>query len=125
MNMNKMSLLFGLITAVGLLSALGAQTNSAVSVLSVTLCGFVTGVRNIVGALAIALFLIGGVMYAIAHFLPTSLEYRKSLIGWSQAMIVGGIIGLVVVLLAQPLVSLFTNIGTGVGGLTGTSVVSC
>ena len=123
MNVSKINMLFYAMTAVGLISVFGAQ--STVSTLSFTLCGFVTGVRNIVGALAIALFLIGGVLYSIAHFLPTSLEYRKSLIGWAQAMIVGGIIGLVVVLLAQPLVTLFTNIGVGVGGTTGTAQVSC
>jgi hypothetical protein len=122
--MNKMNLLVYALTAAGLISALGAQS-SAVSTISITLCGLVTGVRSIVGALAIVLFLLGGVLYAVAHFLPTSLEYRKSLIGWSQAMIVGGIIGLVVVLLAQPIVGLFTTIGVGVGGTTGTGAITC
>ncbi len=98
--------------------------DSLLSSLSSTLCGFVSGVRTIIGALALALFLIGGVLYAIAHFLPTSLDYRKSLVGWSTAMIVGGIIGLVVVILAQPLVGLFTNLGGTFGG-TGVSSVSC
>ena len=123
MNINKINLLFYALAAVGLISAIGAQ--SAVSTISVTLCGLVDGVRSIIGALAIVLFLIGGVLYATAHFLPTSLEYRKSLIGWAQAMIVGGIIGLVVVLLAQPIVSLFTNITVGAGGTTGASAISC
>jgi hypothetical protein len=122
--MNKMNVLIYALTAVGLISAIGAQSG-AVSTISVTLCGMVTGVRSIVGALAIVLFLMGGVLYAVAHFLPTSLDYRKSLIGWSQAMIVGGIIGLVVVLLAQPIVGLFTTIGIGVGGTTGAGAISC
>lgn len=83
------------------------------------------GIRDIVGAVAMALFLTGGVLYAISHFLPTSLDYRKSLIGWATAMIIGGLIGLIVVIMAQPIVLLFTNIGTSLGGSLGASAISC
>jgi hypothetical protein len=48
-------------------------------------------------------------MYAIAHFLPPSVEFRKSLTGWSTAMITGGIIGLIVVIIAPSVVQMFTN----------------
>jgi hypothetical protein len=123
MNVSKVNLLFYAMTAIGLISAISAQSGG-VSVISVTLCGLVNGVRSIIGAVAIVLFLIGGVLYATAHFLPTSLEFRKSLIGWAQAMIVGGIIGLVVVLLAQPIIGLFTGIGQGLGG-TLSNTISC
>src|SRR5271157_1397710 len=68
------------------------------------LCGIVDAVRNIIGVLALVLFLLGGVFYAISHFLPTNLEFKKSMTTWSTAMIIGGIIGLVTVLIAQPLI---------------------
>lgn len=100
-----------------------AATNTTAAISS-TLCGFITGVQTIIGVLALALFLIGGVLYAIAHFLPTSLDYRKNLIGWSTAMIVGGIIGLIVVIIAYPLVTTFTHLGTAING-TAVSNISC
>ena len=97
-----------------IVSQLGAQ--AAVTTLTATLCGFVIGIRNVIGALAIALFLMGGALYSIANMLPTSLEYRKNLIGWAQAMIIGGLVGFIVVILAQPIVLLFSQIGVGLGG---------
>ncbi len=123
MALNKLQILLWGITALSITSVVFGD--SLLSSLSVTLCGFVTGIRTVIGALALALFLIGGVLYAIAHFLPTSLDYRKNLIGWSTAMIVGGIIGLIVVILAQPLISTFTGIGTSVGGVIGANAITC
>ncbi len=115
MNVNRLSMLLSVLTVASIVSSVFGD--SILSSLSYTLCGFVGGARTVVGLIAIALFLIGGVLYAIAHFLPTSLDYRKSLIGWSTAMIVGGIIGVVVVVAAQPLVTLFMGFtGTIAGG---------
>jgi hypothetical protein len=113
MNSNLMRLFLFTISAASIVAVVQGD---AVSTISVTLCGLVNGVRAIVGALAIALFLLGGALYSIANMLPTSLEYRKNLIGWAQAMIIGGLIGFIVVILAQPIVSLFGNIGSGLGG---------
>lgn len=89
---------------------------SLVNALTSQLCGMVSAIRSVVGALAIALFLLGGIMYAIAHFLPTSLEYRKNLMGWATAMIIGGVIGLIVVIIANPIVRLIANFGNLAGG---------
>ncbi|MDE1873649.1 MAG: hypothetical protein KGI04_00830 [Candidatus Micrarchaeota archaeon] len=114
MAINKLQVLLYTITLASIVSVV--LGDSLLSSLSATLCGFVTTIRTIIGVLALALFLIGGVLYAIAHFLPTSLDYRKNLMGWSTAMIVGGIIGLVVVIIAQPLVTLFIQTGSAAGG---------
>src|SRR5271157_4959401 len=114
MGINKLSLLLTVLAATSLVyTALG---QSLISSLSVTFCSFVSGIRTIIGIIALALFLIGGVMYAIAHFLPSSLEYRKNLMGWATAMIVGGIIGLIIVVMAQPLVNLIGGFSTAAGG---------
>ena len=112
MGLNKLQLLTYAVSAISIIALASAQ----ISIISVTLCGLVNGVRDVVGALAIALFLMGGALYAIAHLLPTSLEYRKSLIGWAQAMIIGGLIGFIVVILAQPIVNLFATIAGGIPG---------
>lgn len=93
------------------------------SLLSSELCGIVSSIQTIVGVLALALFLIGGLMYAIAHFLPPSVEYRKSLMGWATAMITGGVIGLIVVIIAPMLVGMFAGAASTVGG--GAIGVSC
>ena len=121
MRVNKFQLLLYAVSAASLLSVASAQQ----SIISVTLCGFVNGIRGIIGILAIALFLIGGVLYAVSHFLPSSLDFKKSLTSWSTAMIVGGVIGLIIVILAQPIVSMIMGIGTAVpGGVSGVSI-SC
>ena len=83
---------------------------------SFSLCGIVDTVRSIVGIIALTLFLLGGVMYATSHFLPTNMEFKKSLSAWAVAMIAGGIIGLVVVLIAQPLVTTIIGVGNAAGG---------
>jgi hypothetical protein len=122
MKFSGMQALFFLIAATSIIFTVKSD---AVSTISVTLCGLVNGVRAIVGALAITLFLMGGALYSIANMLPTSLDYRKNLIGWAQAMIIGGLIGFIVVILAQPIVNLFGTIGGGLGSgaTTPTSIV--
>jgi hypothetical protein len=83
---------------------------------SLPLCGIVDAVRSIVGILALALFMLGGVLYATSHFLPTNMEFKKSLSAWATAMIIGGVIGLVIVLAAQPLVTMIIGVGNAAGG---------
>lgn len=113
MNISKLKVLLYLLTISSIVSTVFGE--SLLSSLSMTLCGIIDGIRTFVGILAIALFLIGGVLYAVAHFIPTSVDFRKSLTGWSTAMIVGGIIGLIVVIIAQPLVTTFAGFSTSVG----------
>lgn len=88
------------------------------------LCGIVDAVRNIIGILALVLFLLGGVFYAISHFLPTNLDFKKSMTTWSTAMIIGGMIGLVMVLIAQPLIVLIIGLGQSAGG-SSLPLISC
>jgi hypothetical protein len=96
--------------------------NSVTTAVTSQLCSIVNAVRTIVGILALTLFLIGGVLYAVSHFLPTNLEFKKSLTVWSQGMIIGGLVGLVIVLIAQPIIGLITQIGVSAGGSSITSI---
>jgi hypothetical protein len=112
----------GVATPAGSNSSTGQQT--IVSAISSTLCGLVGSVMGIVGALSLALFLLGGVLYAISHFLPQSLEFKKSLTTWSTAMIVGAIIALIVVIAARPLLTLIANMGASATGASAI-VISC
>jgi hypothetical protein len=88
----------------------------AVVAINSSLCDVVNGIRNIVGVLSLALFLLGGVLYAISHFLPQSLEFKKSLTTWSTAMLIGAVIALVIVLAAKPLLTMIVNIAGSSGG---------
>ncbi|VVB77179.1 Uncharacterised protein [uncultured archaeon] len=119
MNMNKLRLMVYLLVSMGMVSSVLAQSVSLTGSLSSQLCAIVGMVRTIVGILAIALFLIGGVLYAVSDFLPTNLEFRKSMIGWATAMIIGGLIGLVIVIIAQPVIQLVENVGSSAGGASG------
>ena len=122
MSISKIRLFFYLLTTVSMFSVVLSQNTGAITT---ALCGIVNAVRSIVGVLALCLFMLGGVMYAVSHFLPTNMEFKKSLSAWSSAMIVGGIIGLVIVLIAQPLVQMITGIGTAVGGGTTVTTITC
>ncbi|MDE1854816.1 MAG: hypothetical protein KGH57_00640 [Candidatus Micrarchaeota archaeon] len=122
--MNNTTRMLAVFLASLVLSTTIVSAQSITAALSSELCGIVNNIRAIVGILALALFLIGGVMYAVGHFLPTSLDYRKSLLGWATAMITGGVIGLIVVLLAPFIVGLVTGLGQTAAG-SSINLLSC
>lgn len=95
------------------------------SALSSTICGIVNGVQNIVGVLALVLFMVGGVMYMISHFIPTSVKFREELQGWSTSMMIGGLIGLIVVIVAPEIVGFFEGVAVGAAGVSGFTQTSC
>ena len=73
---------------------------SANQLISSQLCSIVNGVKTTIGIIALVMFLIGGVLYAIAHFLPSAGQVKGSLQGWAMGMIIGGIVGLILVIIA-------------------------
>jgi hypothetical protein len=62
------------------------------------LCGIIQTVEIVVGVLTLLLFIIGGTIYAFAHFLPG--QTRGAAQGWALGMVIGGVVGLVIVLIA-------------------------
>ncbi|MEM3791501.1 MAG: hypothetical protein QXL16_02120 [Candidatus Micrarchaeaceae archaeon] len=82
-----------------------AQTPAQVTNLTSILCSIVADVRLTVGILAIVLFVIGGILYAASHFMPASGNIRSGFQGWGMAMILGGIIGLILVIIAPFIVA--------------------
>ncbi len=101
-----------------------SQQQSTVFAISSVLCGLVGSVMGIVGALSLTLFLLGGVLYAVSHFLPTNLDFKKSLHTWSTTMIIGAVVALVVVIAAKPLLTLIANLGASATGASALSI-SC
>ncbi|MEM3744844.1 MAG: hypothetical protein QW759_03325 [Candidatus Micrarchaeaceae archaeon] len=87
---------------------------SANQLLSSQLCGIVNGVRTIIGIIALVMFLIGGVLYAIAHFLPSAGQIKGNLQGWAMGMIIGGIVGLILVIIAPYIINQVMAFGNGI-----------
>ncbi len=92
-----------------------AQTGTGSGSISAALCSVVSTVQFVIGIVAILLFVLGGVIYAIAHMMPSAGQFRGSLQGWSMGMIVGGIVGLILVILAPGLISFIITV-SGAGG---------
>ena len=113
--MNKMMLFAVLFGSMSLMLAQGGTINTA-------LCGVITTVQTVVGFVAVLLFVLGGVLYAIAHMMPSAGSMRGAIQGWSMGMIVGGIVGLILVILAPGLVAFIIGIGNTAGGGVGAYV---
>lgn len=113
MTNSKRSTIIALLALASLAAPAVAQsTTPLTTALTTQLCAIVFNVEAVTGILALALFLLGGSIYAFGHFLPSTLDYRKSLMGWSMAMVTGGLIGLVVVLAAPQIVGIILNIAS-------------
>jgi len=123
MNANMWKAMYYLFFATTLIGANFAATTTVppggITAISSAFCALVTTVRSIIALFAVVLFLIGGVLYAIAHFLPSAGQLKGSLQGWALGMILGGIVGVILVIIAQPIVNMVAGFGNGI------SAVSC
>ncbi len=125
MAMNKMLMFAALFIGITVASAQTSSFN--VSGLQGTLCNVISAVQEVIGVIAILLFVIGGVMYAVAHMMPSAGSLRANLQGWSMGMIVGGVVGLILVILAPGIVGFIVGNGlstTANGQNAGLSAVS-
>lgn len=94
--------------------SLSATGLTSEQLLTSNLCNIIGTVRTVVGIFALVLFVVGGVLYAAAHFLPAAGNIRSSLQGWSLGMIMGGIIGIILVIAAPWIVSTVVGFSGGV-----------
>jgi hypothetical protein len=86
------------------------------TLISRQLCAVINGIKGIAVVLAVAMFVIGGILYAVGNLLTGAM--KQSAHGWAQGLIIGGVVALVLVLIAQPLVGIFAQLG-------GLSSVNC
>jgi len=110
MKINYLKLLVSLILVSQISSLAFAQATSAASTLSSVFQSIVTIVQTIIGVFAIALFMVGGILYAAAHFMPAAGQIRANMQGWAMGMILGAIVGLILVIIAPYLVSFIQGI---------------
>ena len=88
-----------------------------VGTLTSQLCGIVNGVRTVIGVIALVMFLVGGVLYAVGHFMPAAGQVKASMQGWAMGMILGGVIGVILVILAPFIISTILSFGSGLTAL--------
>ncbi|HUB92618.1 MAG TPA: hypothetical protein VL945_01520 [Candidatus Saccharimonadales bacterium] len=115
---------FGGIIGSLLLPVVAAQSSS----LSSTLCGILNGISLIIGVLAIFMFVLGGVLYAFAHFLPAAGNLKGSMQGWGMGVLMGGIIMIILYVLAPYIVGAilkFNVAGSGTVVLNSAGSVNC
>jgi type IV secretory pathway VirB2 component (pilin) len=113
-NMNgirKLSIAITALLLANLVTPLFAQSNT-LDTLTSQLCNIITGVRTVIGVIALVMFLIGGILYAVGHFMPAAGNVKASMQGWAMGMILGGVVGVILVLIAPYLVSLLLSFNT-------------
>ena len=120
MEINKFQILSGLsrfrilvyaFIALDMFAVLAYAQVNGTQLLSQEFCGIVNDIRDVVGVFALAMFLIGGILYAAGHFMPAAGNIRSTTQGWAMGMIIGGIIGLILVIIAPTLLSIITSFG--------------
>ena len=77
------------------------------------LCSFQTLVYTILPSLALIMFLFAGLAYATGQVFGS--EMRAKAQGWAMSLLVGGIIGIFLAVLAPILVKIFINMAPGAG----------
>lgn len=100
-----------------------AQTTNAYNIAQ-QLCSIVALVSQIIGILALFMFIVGGVLYAFAHFLPASGNIKGSMQGWGMGIVMGGIIMLILYLLAPFIVTKIISVSQN-GVIPGIANIGC
>lgn len=132
MYVNKLRLVTYLAMLAGLFSAImisgvsaAYNTNTATYTLTSTLCGVIGAIAAIIGVVAIFMFILGGIMYAFAHFLPAAGNLKGSMQGWGMGMLMGGIVMLILYLLAPYVVNSIIGASQGTTGIPNITSVNC
>lgn len=108
------------IFSVAILPAVSAQTSGSSAITS-SLCSIISIVASVIAFFAVFMFIIGGVLYAFAHFLPAAGNLKGSMQGWGIGMLMGGIIMLILYILAPYIVGQIVSLGNG-GTTAGTTL---
>jgi hypothetical protein len=100
-----------IILGISLLGILFAQQQNQqqYTAVSSVLCGVISFIKTIATVLAIAMFVVGGILYAIGNILTGSM--KQSAHAWAQGLIIGGIVAIVLIIIAAPLVKLIATAG--------------
>ena len=115
-----LAMLVGVFYSVALpsVSAQGLPGGLVSSPLTSALCSVIGTIATVIGVIAIFMFVLGGILYSFAHFLPAAGNLKGSMQGWGMGMLMGGIVMLILYLLAPFIVGKIIAVsqgGVGVG----------
>jgi hypothetical protein len=104
--------ILSLLLVAGIASAAASTsiTNMA-SAIAAGLCGFKVLVTGVLPTLSLILFLFAGLAYAAGQAFGAETKAKAQ--GWAMSLLVGGIIGIVLAVLAPILATIFINMSTG------------
>jgi len=113
MRKNKMIflLLLACLTTPLFAAASSISTSTMASNIRAALCDFQTLVYTVLPTLALIMFLFAGLAYAAGQVFGA--EMRAKAQGWAMSLLVGGIIGIFIAVLAPILVKIFTDMAGG------------
>ena len=107
--MKYTKVLLCMLLAIGVASAANATIAKMASTIAAGLCNFKILVVGVLPALSLILFLFAGLAYAAGQAFGA--EMRAKAQGWAMSLLVGGIIGIFLAVLAPILVTIFTSMG--------------
>ena len=84
------------------------------------LCQIISTISTILAMLALAMFILGAVLYAGGHFLPAAGNLKGGLQGWGMGMLIGGVVAIILYLLAPFIISRLMSLSGG--GILGSAV---
>jgi len=102
-NTRKVRLTLVLLLSITFISICFAQTSTASSKLTTTLCTLHRDLNSIIPVVAFVLFILSGVSYAAGQFFGA--ETRARAITWSMSMLTGAIIGLLITQFASLIIT--------------------
>ena len=92
-------------------ASLAFATSSVASTINEQLISLVNMLRSIVPVIALGLFVFAGIVYAVGQVFDV--QTRQKAQNWAMAMIVGGIIGIIIVIIAPWLVDFLLGFSSG------------
>jgi len=102
------AVLLSVVLSMGVVSA----STSAMAVnIAKSMCDFKILVTGVLPTLSLILFLFAGLAYAAGQAFGAETKAKAQ--GWAMSLLVGGIIGIVLAVLAPILVGIFINMSTG------------
>jgi|GEM_PF-1186276 hypothetical protein len=106
-------LIMGMGISLSSMSLVSAQsTSSTGNTIQSSICGLLSTISSVIGILAIFLFVLGAILYAVAHILPSAGNLKGSTQGWGMGMLVGGVIMVILYLLSSFIIYKIASLGS-------------
>ncbi len=114
MSMKYLLPLFAVVLLSGVTLAAAAQGSAVASGITSQLCQIRNLIVGIIPTIALIMFLLAGLVYAAGQTFGAEMKAKAQ--GWAMSLLVGGIIGIVLAVVAPMLVDTFMNMGGGMSG---------